>query len=388
MTGVHLDPTRAPVAFGRLAIPELFAQLEEADTDTKLRALLSLCDVTHDPERLYQVVSEGFLGQLEVLMKDDEPAVRTGTCELLHLLTSHNIGRHALLSSTPLLSRLSLLLDDASAPCRTRAHRVVNSLALLPAGADTLQPLLAKLMVKLEEEEEEEEVQALLLSTLNCCSRQDALAALAHRGVTLIARKLPHACSDIRREAAGAMMALSVPVEGKRQVCEAAVLPVLAALLRDQDVDVQANAAGAIMNTVVITTGKHVAGLRVPAFAANRVVPQASISVWTWTSSPSCWTWSLSAGRTRRRRRGGRPWCSTPSELSPRWPRLPKAAAACWSSSPSWWGGARPPRTTLTSPKLLAPPSVSSPGRPENKNHDVMPGARTFTAANASSSPS
>nr|XP_057927300.1 radial spoke head 14 homolog isoform X2 [Doryrhamphus excisus] len=257
MTGVHLDPTRAPVAFGRLAIPELFAQLEEADTDTKLRALLSLCDVTHDPERLYQVVSEGFLGQLEVLMKDDEPAVRTGTCELLHLLTSHNIGRHALLSSTPLLSRLSLLLDDASAPCRTRAHRVVNSLALLPAGADTLQPLLAKLMVKLEEEEEEEEVQALLLSTLNCCSRQDALAALAHRGVTLIARKLPHACSDIRREAAGAMMALSVPVEGKRQVCEAAVLPVLAALLRDQDVDVQANAAGAIMNTVVITTGKH-----------------------------------------------------------------------------------------------------------------------------------
>ncbi|XP_049619292.1 radial spoke head 14 homolog isoform X2 [Syngnathus scovelli] len=255
MTGVHLDPSRAPVAFGRLAIPELFAQLEEPDATRRLQALASLCDLTHDPERLYQVVSEGFLDQLEVLLKDEDPAVRTRTCELLHLTTSHNIARQALLSS-PLLARLSQLLDDPSPLCRTCAHRVINSLALLPAGAKDLQALVPKLMLKLQEEKEEkqEEVQALLLSTLSCCSRLDAGPALSHRGVTLIGKKLSHACSNIRREAAAAMMALSVPVEGKRQVCEAAVLPVLADLLRDQDVNVQANAAGAIMNTVVITT--------------------------------------------------------------------------------------------------------------------------------------
>ncbi|XP_061625217.1 radial spoke head 14 homolog isoform X1 [Phyllopteryx taeniolatus] len=283
MTGVHIDPSRAPVAFGRLAIPELFAQLVEPDAARRLRALASLCDLTHDPERLYQVVTEGFLDQLDVLLKDGDSAVRTRTCELLHLITSHNIARQALLSS-PLLARLSQLLDDPSPLCRTRAHRVINSLALLPAGrqvhlddiresqqtcffypeahmpgANALQNLVPKMMLKLQEEQEEkeEEVQALLLSTLSCCSRLDAGPALSHRGVTLIGRKLSHTCSNIRREAAGAMMALSVPVEGKRQVCEAAVLPVLADLLRDQDVDVQANAAGAIMNTVVITTGKH-----------------------------------------------------------------------------------------------------------------------------------
>ncbi|XP_061673678.1 radial spoke head 14 homolog isoform X2 [Syngnathoides biaculeatus] len=245
MTGVHIDPSRAPVAFGRLAIPELFAQLVEPDAARRLRALASLCDLTHDPERLYQVVTEGFLDQLEVLLKDGDPAVRTRTCELLHLITSHNIARQALLSS-PLLARLSQLLDDPSPLCRTRAHRVINSLALLPAGANALQNLVPKLMLKLQEEKEEkeEEVQALLLSTLSCCSRLDAGPALSHRGVTLIGRKLSHACSNIRREAAGAMMALSVPVEGKRQVCEAAVLPILADLLQDQDVDVQANAAG------------------------------------------------------------------------------------------------------------------------------------------------
>lgn len=47
-------------------------------------------------------------------------------------------------------------------------------------------------------------------------------------------------------------------MDGKRQVCEdAEVLPVLVGLLRDKDVEVQANAAGVIMNTVIITTGTN-----------------------------------------------------------------------------------------------------------------------------------
>uniref|UniRef100_A0A3Q2Z0Q4 Radial spoke head 14 homolog n=1 Tax=Hippocampus comes TaxID=109280 RepID=A0A3Q2Z0Q4_HIPCM len=218
MTGVHIDPSRAPVAFGRLAIPELFAQLVEPDAARRLRALASLCDLTHDPERLYQVVSEGTRWSVPPRAALGK-WLRPTRCLL---------ARQALLSS-PLLARLSQLLDDPSPLCRTRAHR--------------------------RQEEKEEEVQALLLSTLSCCSRLDAAPALSHRGVTLIGRKLSHACSNIRREAAGAMMALSVIVIAMSQVCEAAVLPVLADLLRDQDVDVQANAAGAIMNTVVITTG-------------------------------------------------------------------------------------------------------------------------------------
>lgn len=49
----------------------------------------------------------------------------------------------------------------------------------------------------------------------------------------------------------------SVCEDGKRQVCEEAVLPVLVDLLRDEDIEVQANAAGVIMNTVIITTGTN-----------------------------------------------------------------------------------------------------------------------------------
>ncbi|GLD68444.1 radial spoke head 14 homolog [Lates japonicus] len=255
MAGVLIDPTRAPVAFGRRAVPQLFEELQRPETGRRRRALASLCDLVHDPERLYQTVNGGFLEQLKVLLTDEDPSLRAKTCDLLHLLTAHSVGRQALLSSS-LLPPLSQLLDDCSSSCRRNVHRVLNRLAQLPAGADALLTLVPKLMLKLREEEEEE-VQVLLLSTLSCCSRLDALPALASDGISLLQRKLSHRSTNIRREAAAAMMALSVPEDGKRQVCEEAILPVLVDLLQDEDVEVQANAAGVIMYTVVITTGKQ-----------------------------------------------------------------------------------------------------------------------------------
>ncbi|XP_034546992.1 radial spoke head 14 homolog [Notolabrus celidotus] len=259
MAALLIDRSRAPVAFGSRAVPQLFEELQRPEPGSRLKGLTSLCDLMHDPERVYQTVNGGFLGQLKVLLEDEDPSVRTKTCELLHVLTGHNIGRQALLCSS-LLPPLSRLLDDLSSSCRRNVHRVLNRLTLLPAGAHALLSLVPKLMLKLrtqEEEKEEEEVQVLLLSTLSSCSRLDPLPALASDGVSLVGRKLAHRSTNIRREAAAAMMALSVCEDGKQQVCEEAVLPVLVELLQDRDVEVQANAAGVIMYMVIITTGKQ-----------------------------------------------------------------------------------------------------------------------------------
>ncbi|KAM4576376.1 radial spoke head 14 homolog [Odontesthes bonariensis] len=255
MAAALIDPTRAPVAFGRRAVPQLFEELQRPEAERRLPALASLCDLMHEPERLYQTVNGGFLEQLRVLLKDEDPSVRGKTCELLQLLTGHSLGRLALLASG-LLPPLSELLDDSSPYCRRNVHRVLNRLARLPAGAEALLTLVPKLMLKLRHQDEEEEVQVLLLSTLCCCSRLNALPALASDGVVLVGKKLCHRSLNIRREAAAAMMALSVPLDGKQQLCEQRVLPVLVALLQDEDVEVQANAAGVIMNTAIITTGK------------------------------------------------------------------------------------------------------------------------------------
>ncbi|XP_068559136.1 radial spoke head 14 homolog [Cebidichthys violaceus] len=257
MPGPLVDSTRAPVAFGRRAVPQLFGDLLRPEADTRLRALGSLCDlIHHDQDRVYQTVRGGFLQQLNVLLEDEDSSVRTKTCELLHLLTSHNISRQALLSSS-LLPPLSQLLDDSSPSCRRSVLRVLDRLALLPAGAEALLPLVPKLMLKLREEEEEEEEEVLLLSTITSCSRLDALPALASDGVSLLGRKLSHRSPNIRREAAAALMNLSVCEDGRRRVCEEELLPVLVDLLQDQDLEVQTNAAGVIMYTVIITAGKQ-----------------------------------------------------------------------------------------------------------------------------------
>lgn len=59
MAGVWTDPTRAPVAFGRWAVRQLFAELGQAEAGRRQRALASLCDLMHDPERLHQAVRGG-----------------------------------------------------------------------------------------------------------------------------------------------------------------------------------------------------------------------------------------------------------------------------------------------------------------------------------------
>ncbi|KAK5611780.1 hypothetical protein CRENBAI_010153 [Crenichthys baileyi] len=257
MAAAVQDPNRDSVAFGRQAVPQLFEQLQQRDASCRLRALTSLCDLVHEPERLYQIVTEGFIAQLQDLLKDEDPSVRTKTCELLHLLTSHSIGRLALLSSS-LLPHLSDLLDDSSSSCRRNVHLVLNGLAQLPAGAQALLVLVPKLMLKLRQmEAEQEEEEALLLSTLSSCSRLDPLPALASDGVPVLGHTLSHCSPNICREATAVLMALSIPEDGKRQVCEEQVLHVLMGLLQNGDLQVQTNAAGVIMNTVIITTGKY-----------------------------------------------------------------------------------------------------------------------------------
>uniref|UniRef100_A0A3Q1EBZ3 Radial spoke head 14 homolog n=1 Tax=Acanthochromis polyacanthus TaxID=80966 RepID=A0A3Q1EBZ3_9TELE len=255
-----MDSTRAPVAFGRWDVPLLFGRLQQPEAAERLRSLASLCDLMRDPERLYRTVTGGFLEQLLDLLKDEDPSVRSRTCELLHLVTAHSIGRQAVLSSS-LLPPLTQLLDDSSSSCRINTLRVLNRLALLPAGAESLLYLVPQLMLKLQQQDKDDgddgdEEEVLLLSTISCCSRLDALPALASDGVSLLGRKLTRRSPEVRREAAASLMELSIPVEGKRQVCEGAVLPVLIGLLQDEDLDVRTNAAGVVMHAAIITEGK------------------------------------------------------------------------------------------------------------------------------------
>uniref|UniRef100_A0A672JFH7 Radial spoke head 14 homolog n=1 Tax=Salarias fasciatus TaxID=181472 RepID=A0A672JFH7_SALFA len=248
-TRTPLNLTRTHLSRVRGHLP-LLADLQQPDSGTRLRVLASLLDLIHDPERLYQTVTEGNRTGTETLH----------TVNNLQKISSHLISwivwficffrlKHCWPSPLQVLEVESLLPRRSGASSGLRERNAVCR----PAGGAALLTLVPRLVLKLEEEEDEEEEEVLLLSVVGRCSRLDALPALGSNAVSLLRPRLTHRSSAVRREAAAAMMALSVPVDGKRQLCEQDVLRLIVPLLKDEDVRVQTNAAGVVMNTVILT---------------------------------------------------------------------------------------------------------------------------------------
>ncbi|KAL8180636.1 UNVERIFIED_CONTAM: hypothetical protein K2H54_030144 [Gekko kuhli] len=117
--------------------------------------------------------------------------------------------------------------------------------------------LIPSLVLKLRTENEE--IQKLLLETLAGCLRVEAFEALATGAVGILKEMLNHVSVEIRSRAAEALMAISVPLEGKNRVFQEGVFPDLVCLLNDDDAEVRGNAAGALMNAAVTTQGKYAA---------------------------------------------------------------------------------------------------------------------------------
>ncbi|XP_062855616.1 radial spoke head 14 homolog [Trichomycterus rosablanca] len=251
-----IDPTQAPVAFGNRALPRLARELCEEDQWVRHAALCALCDLLHDPERAYETLHYGCLDSLKVLLKDENDSIRIKTTQVLYLLSLHSMGREAFLQCD-LLSSLSELLDEPVDSCRTNVHRTLKMLAEFPAGAASMvsMGLVPRLVTKVPVERED--IRELVLSTLTCCMRLDAMPALTSDAIPVLKEQLTHPSVQIRCAAASAMMAISVPAEGKVRVCEEEVVPVLVKLLSDGDPNVRANAAGAIMYITIITRGKY-----------------------------------------------------------------------------------------------------------------------------------
>lgn len=253
-----IDPTKAPIAFGRRALPKLNEELSDPELITRQRALMALCDLVHDPEHAYTALSLGFLKNLKNLLLDEDKTVRQKTTEVLYILATHSVGRTAFLENG-VIPALAQLLNDPVDICRWNMHYALKLMAELPTGAVGIveSSLVPSLVRKLTTETEE--IQELILDTLTGCLQVEAFEALATGAVRILKQKLNHPSVDIRSRAAQAMMAISVPLEGKNMIFEEDVFPDLIGLLDDDSAEVRANAAGALMFSAITTEGKYAA---------------------------------------------------------------------------------------------------------------------------------
>ncbi|XP_045675857.1 radial spoke head 14 homolog [Phyllostomus hastatus] len=254
----NIDPTQAAIAYGCRALPKLNEELQSEDLLTRQKALMALCDLMHDPEHIYVAIGTGCLESLRVLLKDTNPLVRIKATEVLSIMAAHNVGRQGFLEHD-IIAALSFLLNDSQIACRMNTHLAFKHLAQLPSGALGIvnSGLIPSLVLQLHTEHES--IQEILLDTLASCLLEDANEALASRAVPFLKEMLLSHNNNIRTKAAATLTAVSIPLEGKRQVWQYDVIPILVHLLRDLVEEVQANAAGALMYATVTTEGKYAA---------------------------------------------------------------------------------------------------------------------------------
>ena len=72
-------------------------ELNGGDLLTKHRALMSLCDIFHDPKNMCQALQVGIVSSLKRLLADIDATVRHKTTEVLYIISGHASGRDAFL---------------------------------------------------------------------------------------------------------------------------------------------------------------------------------------------------------------------------------------------------------------------------------------------------
>ncbi|NXI91583.1 RSP14 protein, partial [Psophia crepitans] len=249
-----IDPTKAPIAFGKRALPKLNEELQSPELLTQQRALMALCDLVHDPENVYQAIEIGFLDNLKPLLLHHDGTVRQKTTQILYIMAMHNVGRQELIQNG-VISALTELLDDPVDICRKHTHQIFEMMAKLPEGVVGIlhASLIPSLVFKLKTESDE--IQELILDTLSNCLRVEASEGLATGAVTILKEKLTHSSVAIRSKAAWVLLEIGTHPAGKSVLCEE-VVPALVGLLEDPDPEVQAAATGALMFATVKPQGR------------------------------------------------------------------------------------------------------------------------------------
>ncbi|BHF64923.1 Radial spoke head 14 [Sparganum proliferum] len=235
----NIDPSRATLAYGRLALPRLNRELKDDVLLIRQRAVKALCDYLHDHEHIAAAVHEGIIPSLKHLLRDkDVPAfIDEDVLDVLKLLFS---------SYEPDIVRLN-------------AHKAVELLSINPAHCQAivdadLIPLLIACV-----EREYAEIKAVILETLNRCLDLNSDAGLNAGGMQVFTKLLSHHSPEVRGKSAQVILMLTVNPRGRQQAIDKETIPALVGLLSDNDPDVKASAAGALAFTSVTTHGRYTA---------------------------------------------------------------------------------------------------------------------------------
>ncbi|CAH8531555.1 unnamed protein product [Schistosoma margrebowiei] len=242
----NVDPTKATLAYGRLAIKRINRELKDTDLITRQRAVKALCDYLHDPEHIEEAINEGTICSLSFLLKDPDIPCRGYSTECFVIICQHAIGRTAALRHNILESFEPLLDFNQPDVIRLNTHRAIELLTTNLTGVQAIiEAKYIDLLVRCVEKEVDE-IKIVVLNTLYHCFSFETEEGLNAGGIPLFTKLLTHSNTEIRTRAAQNILRLCVNLRGKQEALDNETIPALVSLLNDPSEDLKAFSTGAL----------------------------------------------------------------------------------------------------------------------------------------------
>ncbi|GLV35551.1 hypothetical protein CBL_01299 [Carabus blaptoides fortunei] len=256
----NVDVVRRKQAFGRWALPKIYKDLHKKDDIVVLQAISSICDLMHDPEKIYEAMRLKFVKRLAGLLDGHENvAVQERILIALQTIASHAVGREEMLKHQNLLDKLKVLLNNDSTEIRFKTAAVIENLARSFTAACVLirQDYIQSLLECVTKDEKRTVMLHLQSLEILFVHTSGQVLALAYNGLEKMVSLLQQNDFDIIPLACNCLALLVSLPEGKQMSVERDLLVKLNELLHLKNSDIYTAAAQVIMFATHTVKSKH-----------------------------------------------------------------------------------------------------------------------------------
>jgi len=189
----HLDPRQSERAFEERMLPKMNQECKSDSILDRQRALHSLTDIVHAPEKIAETIQVGLYDTIGGLLMSDDDMCRNLSSEIFAVMCTHNIGRRASIRFIP---NLASLFNDENVQTRVNVHKTLYCLADIYTGVvaivnNKLVPVLINLI-----KTEDALVKIWIIQTLCKTLRIASEEALDSNGLDTLAELLEHDKQD------------------------------------------------------------------------------------------------------------------------------------------------------------------------------------------------
>lgn len=249
----HLDPRMSERAFEERMLPKMNQECKSNNINDTQRALNSLTEIVHSPEKIAETIQVGLYDTIGGLLKSDDDMCRTLSSEIFSVMCTHNIGRRASIGFIP---NLASLFNDENVQTRVNVHKTLYCLADIHSGVlaivnNKLVPVLINLI-----KTEEALVKIWIIQTICKTLRIASEEALDNNGLDILAELLENQNDALITEhALRALAEITYPKRCKDYANKHATLgPKLVEIVKTSTIDELRAAAACTISAMSITT--------------------------------------------------------------------------------------------------------------------------------------